>query len=444
MRRLLDLGRLAFAASLMLGPCAARAGDGPAPKLKPPLRDFIGLNVHTVQFRPELYRPVARLVRDYHGFGWDVGEETDYYPRFPFARNRVDWETLYGGWTRAGYSVDVCLMFDDTPPPKWADLGRDAWAFGFQFARFFGPTGGQKLAEAVEIGNEPGQYDDASYRTLFENATGGMRRGDPKLLIATCAMYARPSGPYHKDLATVKGLEALYDVISVHSYPELEGYPTWRRSFPEDPRLDFLPKIREVVAWRDANASGKQVWLTEFGWDATTQPQAKEGDFKGWVGVSDEQQAQYLVRAFFALAEVDLDRAYIYWFNDDDKASVHASSGLTRQYRPKPSFHAMAHLSATLGDYRFRRVVVREPEALVVAEFVHATDPSRTIWAVWSPTGAGRKAKVLLPKVPGTVERAERMPLAAGLAEAVPWRITAGGEVELEIGESPVYIRLKP
>jgi len=168
-------------------------------------------------------------------------------------------------------------MFDDTLPPRWADLGRDAWAYGFQFARFFGPSGGQKLAEAVEIGNEPGKYDDASYRKLFENAAGGMRRGDPKLLIAMCAMYARPSGEYHKDLATVKGLEALYDVISVHSYPELEPYPTWRRSFPEDPRLDFLPNIREVIAWRDAQATGKQIWLTEFGWDATTRPRAKEG-----------------------------------------------------------------------------------------------------------------------------------------------------------------------
>ena len=56
----------------------------------------------------------------------------------------------------------------------------------------------------------------------------GMRRGDPKLLIATCAVYARPSGPYHKNIATVKGLESLYDVINVHSYAEAEGYPTWR------------------------------------------------------------------------------------------------------------------------------------------------------------------------------------------------------------------------
>src|SRR5947209_1420667 len=61
-------------------------------KARPLMRDFIGLNVHTVLFKPELYKPVCRLVRDYHGFDWDVGDETDYAPRFPMSRNKVDWE----------------------------------------------------------------------------------------------------------------------------------------------------------------------------------------------------------------------------------------------------------------------------------------------------------------------------------------------------------------
>ena len=98
------------------------------------------------------------------------------------------------------------------------------------------------------------------------------------------------------------------------------------------PKLEFLPKIREVITWRNQNAKGKPIWLTEFGWDSTTKPQQTEGDFKKWVGVTDLQQAQYLVRAFLVLATLDLDRAYIYWFNDEDVASVHASSGLTRKY----------------------------------------------------------------------------------------------------------------
>ena len=35
-----------------------------AEETRPLLRDFIGLNGHTVQFKPELYQPACRLVRD--------------------------------------------------------------------------------------------------------------------------------------------------------------------------------------------------------------------------------------------------------------------------------------------------------------------------------------------------------------------------------------------
>src|SRR4051794_14214921 len=83
------------------GATPVAAQNSPA-KPKPLLRDFIGLNVHTVQFKPELYQPVTKRLRDYHPFDWDVGNETDYYPRFPFARNQVDWGGLYGAWKKAG------------------------------------------------------------------------------------------------------------------------------------------------------------------------------------------------------------------------------------------------------------------------------------------------------------------------------------------------------
>jgi hypothetical protein len=37
----------------------------------------------------------------------------------------------------------------------------------------------------------------------------------------------------------------------------------------------------------------KEVWVTEFGWDASTKTPAKTGDFAKWDGnVSDEKQAQ--------------------------------------------------------------------------------------------------------------------------------------------------------
>ena len=51
------------------------------PESNPLFRDFMGINGHTVQFRPKLYAETCRLVRDYHSLGWDVGDETHYWPQ---------------------------------------------------------------------------------------------------------------------------------------------------------------------------------------------------------------------------------------------------------------------------------------------------------------------------------------------------------------------------
>jgi len=63
---------------------------------KPAFRDFMGICGHTVQFKPELYCKVCRLVRDYHPVHWDLGDDTGYTTTFPFARNKVNWEHVYG------------------------------------------------------------------------------------------------------------------------------------------------------------------------------------------------------------------------------------------------------------------------------------------------------------------------------------------------------------
>jgi hypothetical protein len=422
--------------ALLLLIAAVPAGAAPAPLF----RDFMGLNVHTVLFRPDLYRPVCRLVRDYHGLDWDIGADSTFAPRFPRARNGVDWEQLYGGWKQAGYRVDVCVMLDAFPANDWQDLPRDASAYGLAFARFFGPSGGRQLAETVEIGNEPGLYDDATYRAVFEHMARGLRQGDPKLKIATCAMTAGPSDRYAKSLSCVKGLERLYDVINVHSYAQVEGWPTWRRSYPEDPSIPYLKDVAAVQKWRDANAPGKGVWVTEFGWDASTRPAPPTGDFSQWVGSTETQQAQYLVRSFLLFAELGVARAYLFWFNDQDEPQVHGSSGLTRNYMPKPSFYAVAHLYATLGDYRFARLVVKKPGDLYVYEFHRGGDEKQRVWVAWSPTGSGRTCEAALPRPPGPIARAERMPLEAGPAEAVTWRAGPEGTIRLPVSESPVYL----
>jgi hypothetical protein len=410
---------------------------------RPTMGEFVGVNGHTVQFKPELYAKVCRKVRDYHPIEWDLGKDSDFALRFPEARNRVNWDQVYGSWKKQGFESDVSVMFHNFPPETWKNLDRDPYVYGLAFARMFGPSSEKKLVSSVEVGNEPGHYPDDKYRALFESMAKGLREGDPKLKILTCNMTTGKSGGYEKSVTCVKGLEALYDVLNIHTYAMVDGWPTWRRSFPEDSSITFLKSVEDLIAWRNENAKGKEIWVTEFGWDASTKPNAATGDAAKWKGnVTDAQQARYLVRAFMVFSALSVDRAYLYFFNDSDEPSFHASSGITRNFQPKPSFHALAHFYKALGEYRFASILTKKPGELYAYQYVHGSDPKKKILVVWSPTGSERSATVELPIGKVKLVRAERMPLAPGEAPAVEVPVKAG-VASAPIDESPLFLWLE-
>ncbi|MEO8352721.1 MAG: hypothetical protein ABI680_13380 [Chthoniobacteraceae bacterium] len=411
------------------------AADSPRPVMK----DFMGLCGHTVQFKPALYAPVTRLVRDYHPLTWDLGSDTSSQLTFPMAQNGVNWAQVYGSWRKEGLRPHACVIFDDLKPDAWHDLSKDAFAYGRAFASAFGPSAEEPLLEAVEIGNEPGRYPDETYRQLFEAMARGVRDGDPNMRIATCAANLGTSGRYSKSMDLFRGLESLFDIINIHLYAEIEGWPTWRRSYPEDPATRFVEHLRSVLSWRREQAPDKEVWLTEFGWDASTQPAPQTGDFAKWEGSTETQQAQWIVRAYLLLAREGVDRAYLYFFNDDDTPHVHGSSGLTRNFEPKPSYYAAAWLQKNLGEFRFSRVISEEPEKGYAYEFVHGEKPGRRIIAAWKPDGKITELKV--PVENATVTDAERMPLSADPPTKSEVRIE-DHLMTIEIGPSPVLVML--
>ncbi|HEV3028851.1 MAG TPA: hypothetical protein VG457_14830, partial [Planctomycetota bacterium] len=162
-----------------------------------------------------------------------------------------------------------------------------------------------------------------------------------------------------------------------------------------------------------------------------------------WKGnVSDEKQAQYLVRSYLVFSALAVDRAYMYFFNDEDEPSFHAASGLTRNFQPKASFHALGHLYRSLGDYRLSRVAVSKPGELFVYEYVHGTDAKKKVLVAWSPTGAGRKSTAEIPLGKGKLLRAERMPLAEGDVAPVQVPVQAGAAT-VAVEESPLYLWLQ-
>jgi hypothetical protein len=264
----------------------------------------------------------------------------------------------------------------------------------------------------------------------------GARAGDPKLKIATCNVGTGKSTQYQKSVSCVEPFPDLFDVLTVHTYAQLENWPTWRRSFPEDSHLPhYLRDVEELCRWRDAHAPGKPVWVTEFGYDSTTKPAELKGDFAKWMGVTDEQQAQWLVRSLLVFSSMPVERAYIYFFNDDDQPRLR----ITRHFQPKASFYALEHLQLVLGEYHFERIVTNAPSRLRVQEY--RGKGKNVIWVAWSPSGKGEAGDVTLDATPGKLLEAQRMPLSAtGPLGEPPASQTSSGQVELTVSETPIYL----
>ena len=434
---------------------------------KPLFKDFMGINGHFT-FKPELYGKVCRLVRNYHNVDWDARTPGDPIT-IPVTDNHVNWKTdLYGPWKLNGFTTDICLQFGkyDRPNPISDWQGKEQWMYNYgkSLAAFFGPSGTEKLATSFEIGNEPGKRVDLTqYRTIFRQMASGIRAGDPKALILTPAVQARPANDYYQSLGDIykeNDIIPLYDVINIHTYPTLpksaSSENTWNCSYPEDSSLQYMKIVDESIAWRDQHAATKKVWVTEFGYDActpTAMQNRKDWALRlNWQGTSDLQQAQYLVRSFFAFATRDIDRAYIYDYDDQDEPSFHESSGLTRKFQPKTSFWAIKQLYEILGNYRFNKIIKHVSGNLFVYEFEQAggiNEKSKKIWVAWSPTGAKtqekdsyhpRAASVTLSQLPGKPERIIAMATTDGPAPEPKWQQLGANSITLSISESPTYI----
>ena len=423
---------------LVLLVVASAAALARTPTTAPLMRDFMGINGHFT-FRPALYRPVCELVRNYHPTVWDLAGDTSQLPDFPLAKNKVSWADLYGGWKQDGFRIDACLQYESIKPSAWKNLEADTYAYGKAFASAFGPSS-RNLVKSAEIGNEPANWDAGTYRKVFENMARGLRAGDPKLKIAGCASDAAAPDKYSKNVTVFQGLEDLYDILNIHTYSMIEGYPTWRRVWPEHEGLAYLKVRNDMLAWRDAHAPGKQVWVTEFGYDAGTGKKGT-GDFAGWVSSTETEQAQWIVRSFLMFSSMGIDRTYLYFFDDQDAPQLHGASGITRNFVPKPAYYAMAHLYKTLADYRFSRSVKQDKDDLFIFEYVNPDKPREPIWVVWSPTGSQRNVGRSV-SIPGTVVKAEQMPLKAGEAEPAQIVVTPP-MVYFTASESPIYLWLK-
>jgi hypothetical protein len=211
------------------------------------------------------------------------------------------------------------------------------------FARWAAQHWAGRVA-AWQVWNEPNleEYwpgtDAARYTGLLRAAYPAFKAGDPTALVVAGAVS------YNDDAWLRRMYEAgaagSFDVLSTHPYQGPADAPP---EVPDDGNrwhLTHVPAVRNLmVAYGDG---AKPIWFTEFGY--STHPNS--GSEVPWSrGVTDQQQADYLVRAIALTrsAYPYVTNFFIYNEMDSSSGSYHNDNyGLLRQdLSPKPAYHAL-------------------------------------------------------------------------------------------------------
>lgn len=263
--------------------------------------------------------------------------------------------------------------------------------------------------KAVEIWNEyngsfatgPATQDRAgTYLKMLRVAYAAIKRERPDVVVLGAATSGLPM-PYLERLFADGALDHM-DAVSIHPYQT--------RETPEG--LDERVAALHALIARYSGGAAKPVWVTEIGW-ATRVSQAP-----GDLGIDENLQAAFLVRAYALLLSADVKRVYWYLFKDHHQFSTMGVVRDDRTFTPKPAYAALATLINRLAGVR---AIVREPAPEDVYSLRLERDsgpPLRLLWAV----------------------RPTSLPLPAGVEVFDLLGASVSPAGVLALGASPVYL----
>lgn len=274
--------------------------------------------------------------------------------------------------------------------------------------------------------------------------TVGVRNADPKMKFVLAGL-AFPEIEYLKALkfwADVnRGGDFPADVLNLHHYSNDAGGQGGGAKHGVSPEADGLrKKMKRYVDWRDRNLPGRELWLSEFGYD--THPESPQSVPAIGPNDREEVQGQWLVRAYLELAAAGIDRAQMFMLRDVDPSSgfVYATSGLTRgikqKHRPKKAWFYVSGMRRILRKTRFAAEVDSGNPGVRIYRF---DGDGRSVFAAWCPTSKALRVPDFA--LPVAAEGAERFDLEAGHPEGRKGVLEIrNGRPRFEVTERPTFI----
>lgn len=350
---------------------------------------------------PEMFRNIASKARNYHELLWDIKQPTDKadYNKMEMGGGTqatwwLNWDREYAAWQKAGLGIVASIQFDNksVPDSLWKSPYQNAYSYGYNFAKHFGPSGGSNAFRFVEIGNEPWDYKSGFYPTLLHGMLDGMKNADAKIKVIPAAFQA-----------TFRQFEAddynnyIGNNVNINSFPLLDGlnghfYPyTYDKDgkriavHPEDPRSG-LHGSRNLLRFRSRNLPNKPVYVTEYGYDSHGGSENCLHD----VCVTETQQAAWGVRAALLLLRNGIEEVFWYFFaNEFNSSFLHTRSGLTSSsqtgFKKKLSFEAFKQLYDILGETHMVSILIENNE--LCCYLFENKNNGKQFAVVWLTTG---------------------------------------------------------
>jgi polysaccharide biosynthesis protein PslG len=259
----------------------------------------------------------ARLVRKL-GFGW--------------LKHKFAWRDISGArgaydWYRTDRIVALAeqnrlkLLVRLDQQPQWAQADPGALTTNgppgdlADFGQFCGAVAGRYRGrvQAYEVWNEPnlarewgGQPPDpAAYVQLLKVCYLAIKQADPQAIVISAGLAptgtddetAMPDDKFYQGMYDA-GAAAYFDVLGTHA----PGYMNPPERSPDETEADpalqarwvTFRRVEDVRAIMVRNGDGdKQLAITEMGWTSNPIDPAY-----AWYAVTEEQKADYLVRAY--------------------------------------------------------------------------------------------------------------------------------------------------
>jgi hypothetical protein len=346
---------------------------------------------------PQLYQSLSSHGRNYHDLTWDLkspDQPIDFAKMKTAgtpAKEWLNWDREYKAWTDAGMDIQATIQFYRFKDKEWKTPYQSAYKYGHAYAKYFGATQGNGLICAIEVGNEPWQYNAKTYQDILYGMAKGAKMADPNLEVFPCALQAadpdaETNGGFKNYIGAriPKGVMPYLDGINIHAYSYILDERGQRKStYPEHQNSTFW-EVLNAIEWRNINMPGKKIYLSEWGYDGEgggedcTHPEC----------ISEGAAANYSLRTLLIAARLGLHRATWYFYaNTEEQSGLYTRSGLTSSkrhgFQKKEVFHALENLVQKYGELHFSEILQENSEGWIYR--FKTTDEKKEFIIAWKP-----------------------------------------------------------